>query len=55
MEQGEGGEEKEKKTEQVQGTSRTDTSLSLFLIFKMKADGDSWFEIFQHKSAWDNG
>lgn len=30
------GEDKEEKTEQAQGTSRTDTSLSPFLIFKKK-------------------
>ena len=55
VEQGEGGEDKEEKTEQAQGTSRTDTSLSPFLIFKKKADGDGWCEIVQNKGAWDIG
>ena len=49
VEQGEGCEDKEEKTKQAQGASRTDTSLSPFLIFKEKADGDGWCEIVQHK------
>ena len=46
---------KKRKLNKPQGTSRTDTSLSPFLIFKKKADGDGWCEIVQHKGAWDIG
>jgi hypothetical protein len=55
VEHGWGDEDKEEKTEQAQGTSRTDASFSHFLIFKKKADGDGWCEIVQHKGAWDIG
>ena len=46
---------KKSKLNKPQGTSRTDTSLSPFLIFKKKADGDGWCEIVQHKGAWNIG